>query len=519
MKALNHFANDAASAIERVSLGDRLRTAEQRYRQLAENAPDIVFRYEIYPQPGFTYVNPVVEATTGYSADEHYSCSDVGLRSVHADDYDLMGSLFQGRFSGAHTVALRHVHREGKLIWLEHRAMLFHDQNGRVVAIEGIARDITERRSLEDQLRQSQKMEAIGLLAGGVAHDFNNLLTIINGYSEVILNDYNPSEHIAEKVDQIKRAGEQAAALTSKLLAFSRKRVSQPRAANPNIAIENSSQILRRIIGEDIELVVTLQPGLGSIRVDPNQLDQILMNLVVNARDAMPDGGRLTIETRDEGQWVVLTVRDSGCGMDAATKSRAFEPFFTTKECGRGTGLGLSIVYGAVTECGGRIRIVSEPGEGAAFEISLPRVGEELFALPEEAIPIPPLARSETILVVEDDEAIRAFIATVLAKAGYEVLHAGDGEEALNIMRKHHGQIELLLTDIVMPRMGGMKLLETARAQGYGSKVVFMSGYSEESFRTDGRLDSAILQLNKPFSINQLLGTVYTALASGRRVA
>jgi PAS domain S-box-containing protein len=512
MKALNILASAAASALERVTLVDRLRTAEQRYRRLAENAPDVVYHYEIVPQPGFSYVSPVVKAITGYSPEEHYTNPENGLKMVHQDDRPLMETLLRGGFPSGSAVAVRCLHRNGTLIWLEHRAILSRDANDRVIALEGIARDITERRVLEAQLRQSQKMEAIGLLAGGVAHDFNNLLMIINTYSELILSDDKPATAVVDKVEQIRKAGDHAAALTRQLLAFGRKQVFQPRILNVNTIIESTLKILRRVIGEDVELSAKLQPRLGAVRADPDQVEQILMNLVVNARDAMPDGGKLIIETRDDGPDVMLSVTDTGCGMDAETQARVFEPFFTTKEPGKGTGLGLSIVYGAVKQSGGRIRIISARGKGATFQICLPRV-DEMTIPPQKAPPsVGALNGSETILVVEDDPGVRLLISAVLQKGGYRLLLATDGKEALQVCRQHEGPIALVLSDIVMPGMSGTRLIEELTDQNPGMRVLYMSGYPNHMALADSRRDSSIPLLQKPFTPTQLLQHVRDAL-------
>ena len=508
VKALNILAGTAAAAIERVSLVERLWSAEQRYRRLAENAPDIVFRYELHPQPGFSYVNPVVREITGYTAEEHYEDPDLGLRMVHPADRPILESLLRGEYSSGCAVTLRYRHRDGNTIWLEHRAIPARDDDGRLMAVEGIARDITERRALEEQLRQSQKMEAIGLLAGGVAHDFNNQLTIINGYSQLILVEDEPSASIVDKVDQIMKAGDHAAVLTRQLLAFGRRQMLQPRVLDLNAIVESAMKMLRRVIGEHIELLAHLQSGLGLVKVDPAQVEQILMNLAVNSRDAMPQGGTFTIATRDAGSDVVLTVSDTGCGMDAATQSRIFEPFFTTKEPGRGTGLGLAIVYGAVKQSEGSIRLFSEPGKGAEFEITLPRANEAGAQPSVEDKKIGIRKGSETILVVEDDEGVRRLVCGTLRKSGYRVLHASDGQEAFEIYQESDLPIALILTDLVMPRMSGTALVEKLKEINRAVRVLFMSGYAEHPVVAGNYRDSGIPFLQKPFSSENLLAAV-----------
>ncbi len=313
-KALNILASVAASAIERVSLLTRLRGAEQRYRRLTENAPDIVFRYELYPRPCVTYINPTVKAITGYAPEEFYLDPKLSTKIVHPEDRPLMEKVLRGRSPSGSAINLRFLHRNGNVIWIEQRHMLVEEQNGRL-AIEGIARDITGRRQMEDELRHAQKMEAIGRLAGGVAHDFNNLLTVINGYSDLLLNEFPGTSQVRENLVEIKRAGERAAALTRQLLAFGRRQMLQPTVLNVNTIVENNSKMIRRILGEGIELVTSLDPDLRLVKADTGQIEQILMNLVVNSRDAMPQGGKLTIETRN----VALEETSARNGLSANT--------------------------------------------------------------------------------------------------------------------------------------------------------------------------------------------------------
>ena len=353
-KAMNILAGVAASAIERVSLLTRLRGAEQRYRRLTENAPDIVFRYELFPRPCVTYINPTVKAITGYAPEEFYLDAKLSTKIVHPDDRPLMEKVLRGRSPSGSAINLRFLHRNGNVIWIEQRHMLVEEQNGRL-AIEGIARDITGRRQMEEELRHGQKMEAIGRLAGGVAHDFNNLLTVVNGYADLLLNEFPDASQVRDNLVEIKRAGERASALTRQLLAFGRRQMLQATVLNVNTIVENNSKMIRRILGDGIEFVTSLDPNLRSVKADTGQIEQILMNLVVNSRDAMPQGGKLTIETRnvtlDEtsaqsglsgimGSHAMLVVTDTGSGMDPAIQSRIFEPFFTTKESGREQALG-----------------------------------------------------------------------------------------------------------------------------------------------------------------------------------
>ncbi len=367
------------------------------------------------------------------------------------------------------------------------------DPAGALIGSMGILMDLTEQKKLEDQLRQAQKMEAIGQLAGGVAHDFNNLLTIITGYSDILLARLRPGAKEMDLVNQIKHAGDRAASLTRQLLAFGRKQLFQVRILDLAEVIQNLGKMLRRLIGEDIELIIRNDPHLGLIKADPGQIEQVLMNLATNARDAMPAGGTLTISTSNveltrngvgqlpdirPGPYVLLEVRDTGCGMNEATLARIFEPFFTTKDVGKGTGLGLATVYGIVKQSQGHIDVESQPGLGTTFRIWLPRQEEthlNLATSRESALVLP--AGKETVLLVEDEDAVRKLLGQVLQFRGYQVLEARTGEEALQLCRQHQGKIALLVTDVIMPGMNGRQLVEQVSAAQPDLKVLYMSGY------------------------------------------
>jgi two-component system, cell cycle sensor histidine kinase and response regulator CckA len=389
--------------------------------------------------------------------------------------------------------------------------------------------DITERRALEEQFRQAQKLESVGRLAGGVAHDFNNLLTAINGYADLLLR--SPSVEGAQRgrVSEIRRAGERAAGLTRQLLAFSRKQVLQPKLLDLNLIVSDTETMLRRMIGEDVQLHTNLAPGLHAVRADPGQVEQVLMNLAVNARDAMPGGGHLTIETRnvslDEayagrhvavrpGDYVMMAVSDNGVGMDEATRRQIFEPFFTTKEAGKGTGLGLSTVYGIVKQSGGNVWVYSEVGEGTTFKIYLPRDGQEAAAergggQAPEALP----SGDETVLLVEDDETVREMTKEALELSGFVVVAAGHGEEALRVCREHRGPIDILLTDVVMPQMGGRTLVERlAEAGRRDLPVIFMSGYTDDAVVRHGILREDVNFIQKPFTPDVLVRKIRAVL-------
>lgn len=377
---------------------------------------------------------------------------------------------------------------------------------GAVVA----AHDISERKQLEEQLRQAQKMEAVGRLAGGIAHDFNNLLTAIMGYSELILRRLSDGDPMRQDAEEINKAGQRASSLTRQLLAFSRKQVLQPRVLDLNSVVSELQKMLTRSIGEDIELVAKLAPGLGCVQADPGHIEQVIVNLVVNARDAMPSGGVLTIQTAniDTGderpsvipsrQYVLLSVSDTGCGISDDVQSRIFEPFFTTKDAGKGTGLGLATVYGIVEQWGGRILVDSELGKGATFRILLPRLAQATEPMRgQQRRAQVPSRGSETILLVEDDEAIRKLAREVLEMSGYEILESRNADEALVFCEKYKGEIHLMLTDIVMPGLSGRALVHCIEPLRPGMKVLYMSGYSGEPL---GMLDPDTPFIAKPFS-------------------
>ena len=384
--------------------------------------------------------------------------------------------------------------------------------------VVSFAHEITERKRLEEQLRQAQKMEAIGRLAGGVAHDFNNILTAILGHSEILLGTLEAASPHRRQMEQIRRSAQRASTLTGQLLAFSRKQLLQPKVLDPNDLISNLGAMLQRLIGEDIELVEKLAPAAGNVRVDPGQLEQVVANLVVNARDAMPKGGRLTLRTSpvilDEeaarqlgtrlGPYVLLEVEDNGCGMDAETRSHVFEPFFTTKRSGKGTGLGLSTVYGIVTQSGGHVDVESTPGQGTCFRIYLPRVDAPAISQSGRVFINTVPRGQETILLAEDDAAVRDFLQEVLSRQGYRVLVAADGPEALRVAELHTGHIHLLLTDVIMPKMIGRELAERIEVLRPGIRVLFISGYPGDTIIEQGVLSPELSFVQKPFTVGDL---------------
>lgn len=386
-----------------------------------------------------------------------------------------------------------------------------HGQSlGAVVALH----DITDRKVLEEQLRQSQKLEAVGSLAGGVAHDFNNLLTVIGGYSQMLMQQMGPSDPNYGSLEEIARASDRAAALTRQLLAFSRKQILEPKILNLNAIVLDMEKMLQRLLPANIEMVAALNEDIGQIKADPGQIEQVLLNLVVNARDAMPEGGRLVVKTGntdlDEtycrshtdvsaGPYVVLTVSDTGSGMSAETQTRVFEPFFTTKEVGKGTGLGLSTVLGIVQQSGGTVGIYSEVGSGTTFRVYLPRIASTLEAERRQTVAPVHAQGTETILIVEDDARVRKLARLVLESAGYTVLPATDGQDALGILEKRPGRVHLVLTDIVMPGMSGPELLSRIREDHPGCKGLYMSGYSDKALASGQFPQSEAPLIQKPF--------------------
>ena len=393
------------------------------------------------------------------------------------------------------------------------------DSEGEVTGVIGIALDVTERKHLAEQLRQSQKMQAVGQLAGGVAHDFNNLLMVVKGHAEILLNRIPANSPLRSNAESVDRAADRAAALTRQLLAFSRMQVLRPRVLDLNEVVSGMTKMFSRVIGENIEMTFVPASHLGRVKADPGQIEQVLLNLVVNARDAMPDGGRLTIETtniqldRDysathhniqPGPWIMLTVTDTGCGMDAKTQARIFEPFFTTKEQGKGTGLGLATVYGVVKQSGGFIYVYSEVGQGTTFKVYLPMVVAEVDKEAAEKAPALPPRGSETVLFVEDEESVRELVVEYLRGAGYRVLEACDGAQALQMAAAHNGTIDILVTDVVMPRISGRELASQIAAARPNVKVLFISGYTDDSIFRHGVLQGGVAYLQKPFNLKSI---------------
>jgi PAS domain S-box-containing protein len=511
------------------------RAAEERLRKLSRVVEQSPASIVITDASGaIEYVNPRFSEVSGYSAEEVLGKNPRILKSGETPQEvyeDLWRTI---RAGGVWAGDLLNRKKDGTLFWEQAQIGPVLDARGEVTHYVAIKEDITDRKRAETalqetqrQLLQSQKVEAIGRLAGGVAHDFNNLLGVISGYGEMLARRLPATDPGRRHLDQILRAAERAAGLTRQLLAFSRRQVLQPRVVDLNALVADTEAMLRRLIGEDVELSVRADPELASVRVDPGQIEQVVMNLAVNARDAMPRGGRLSIETAnvvlDEryarsheavkpGRYVMLAISDTGVGMDAATQARIFEPFFTTKP-GSGTGLGLATVYGIVKQSGGYIWVYSEPGRGTTFRIYFPRVEE----LPEAAAAPAPAESPgghETVLLVEDQEALRGVVRESLEGLGYRVLEAPDGKGALELAAAAREPIHLLLTDVIMPRMSGVELAERLRARHEGLRVVFMSGYTDDVVTRSGLLAQRGRLLQKPFTTPVLARTLREALAT-----
>jgi two-component system cell cycle sensor histidine kinase/response regulator CckA len=478
-----------------------------------------------------TWVNPAFTRITGFSAIEATGRKPSILRSGKHDDavYDtlwqtiLAGQVWDGE--------LTNMRKDGQLYLEAQTITPVRDTRGEISHFVSVKRDVSQRRRFEEQLRQSQKMEAVGRLAGGVAHDFNNILGVIMGYAEILKRRIPTADPLQGKVAEILKAADSAAGLTRQLLAFSRKQVLQPRVLDLNLVVADMDKMLRRLIGEDIELKTSLREPLGSVQADPGQIEQVLMNLVVNARDAMPGAGSLLIETAAveldassltlhpgarPGPHILLAVSDTGEGMDKETVSRVFEPFFTTKALGKGTGLGLSTVYGIVEQSGGHIEVYSEKGLGTTFKVYLPRIEGTATRARLEAAPRPPLAVSETILLVEDEPSLRAMIRETLGDGGYSVLEAGTPRQALDVAAAHQGPIDAVLTDVIMPGMSGRELAERLSPLRPKAPVIYMSGYTDDAIGHHGLLDAGTLFLQKPFTANALLWKVNEALGATR---
>ena len=519
------IAGVALDITERKRAEDDLRDSERRLRTLFETVNLIVLGLD--SQGTVDYVNPFLLQLTGYARDEALGSNWVERFLPTAQQAEMSGVFLELLERDIHphyrNPIVTKAGEERMISW--HNTVL-RDAQGRPTGTLSIGEDITEHQRLEEQFRQAQKMEAVGRLAGGVAHDFNNMLTVITSYSTLLLDDMDPTDARREDLEEIRKAAAGAAGLTRQLLAFSRQQVLELRVLDLNEIVGGAGKMLQRLIGEDIALVTVLAPDLGSVKADPGQIEQVIMNLAVNARDAMPDGGKLTIETSNvelgeaytlehrpvsPGAYVLLSVSDAGTGMDEATKAHLFEPFFTTKEKGRGTGLGLATVYGIVKQSGGFVWVYSEPGHGTTLKIYLPRVNEAPPDLPHGRSP-EALHGTETILLAEDSAGVRAVAREVLQRNGYAVIQASDGRAALELAAAHSGPIHLLVTDVIMPGMSGRQLADRLRDERPELKVLFVSGYTDDAIIRHGILEPGIAFLQKPFTPDALARKVREVL-------
>ncbi len=501
------------------------RQSQHRYETLVNSIDGIVWEAEPRTMQ-FTFVSRQAERLLGYPVMEWLVLPDFWKSHVHPDDRSRVLALSLKAVEEQQTqdFECRMLAADGRWIWL--RDIVSASRNGdgeAALKLQGVMLDITRQKQAEEalhqseeQFRQSQKMEAIGRMAGGIAHDFNNLLTAITGYSELLLQVPELDGGVRGNLEEIRKAAGRAAGLTHQLLAFSRRQVLRPVVLDLNMLVANIHKMLRRVIGEDIELVTVLGTELGRIKADPGQLEQVVMNLVVNARDAMPIGGTLTIETANKeldeeyarthvptrpGSYVMLAITDTGVGMNSNTLARIFEPFFTTKEQGKGTGLGLSTVYGIIKQSDGFIWAYSEPERGTSFKVYLPRVEGEAV-VPAETIerPMELPHGTETVLLVEDEESVRNLVRTILQEFGYTVLEASHGGEALRVAIRHEGPIHVMLTDVVMPLMSGRQLTDKLAPLRPEMKVIYMSGYMDHTVVHAGILEPGTVFLQKPFT-------------------
>jgi len=475
------------------------------------------------------YNSPSYEKVLGYSAEELEKTS--AYEQIHPDDLPAVRAAAQeARTSGVgRRLEYRIRHKNGAWRVLESTASAVRDKEGKVEKLVIVNRDITERRDLERQLVLSQRLEAVGKLSGGIAHDFNNLLGVIIGYTEALQESIRPEDPMRDAIDEIHKAGQRAATLTQQLLAFSRKQVLEPKILDANAIIADMQKMLHRLIGEDIALKFESGAELGSVKADRGQLEQVILNLAVNARDAMPQGGELTISTSNAeltekdtlqyryvipGEYVLLKVSDTGTGMDAQTQSHIFEPFFTTKEKGKGTGLGLATVYGVVKQSEGYIWVDSAVGKGTTFRIYLPRAKGTAQETALEKENTKRTVQAGTILLVEDEESLRKLTRKILADVGYAVLEAGNAEEAIQVATASSGTIDVLLTDVVMPGISGGELAKKLSAEFPHIRVLFMSGYTDGAIEVRGNLKPGLVVLRKPFTRDALLHAIEDAMAA-----
>jgi PAS domain S-box-containing protein len=502
-------------------IGERLASerarseTEAKYKMFVEQVAAVSYIAEVGIHGEWLYVSPQVETIFGYKPEEWLTSSGQWMRYVLEEDHPAIQTAEDACFQGKRFQAEYRLRRkDGQIIWVSDTAVVVPGSDSHPL-MEGIIVDITERRQLENQLQQARRMEAVGRLAGGVAHDFNNLLTIIRGYVELALNRTTRQPELEGNLRHISDASERAGALVQQLLAFSRKQVLKPKVLDLNGIVLSMDKLVRRLMSENIEMKTLVAKNIGTVKADPSQVEQVILNLIVNARDAMPDGGKLVMQTgeveleaslgQDEmtvvpGRYVTLSVSDTGVGINAETLPHIFEPFYSTKESGRGTGLGLSTVYGIVKQSGGYISVDSETGKGTTFRVYLPRVGDAIQAKPASEKSGGNIKGSETILLVEDEPAVRELTRMVLAESGYTVISAANPEDAVRIAGNHGSEIHLLLTDVVMPGMSGHDLAKHLTAKHPYLRVLYMSGYAYDVFAQKDALEEGLPFLQKPFT-------------------
>src|SRR5579871_523448 len=500
---------------ERVRAERAKAEAESKYQMIVEKVAAISYIAELGMEGSWRYVSPQIETILGYTQAEWIMGSKKWVRHVHPDDVAAVQEAENACMAGmAFQAEYRLMRKDGRLIWVSDSAVVVQGTDGTPV-MEGIIVDVTERKQLEGQLQQSRRMEAVGRLAGGIAHDFNNLLTIIKGYTELALQRKDVSNAAKVDIERIDDASERAAGLVRQLLAFSRKQVLQPKNLDLNSIVLGLEKLLRRLIGEDVEMKTVVAAGLGTIKADPAQVEQVLMNLVVNARDAMPKGGKILVETSNidldkayasehvsvkPGKYVMLAVTDSGTGMSPETIAHIFEPFFTTKGGTKGTGLGLATVYGIVKQSGGYIWVYSEPENGSTFKVYFPRVDEEAEKSSRKKRDTKTERGSETVLLIEDDDAVRELAEVILTGQGYKVICANGPKRAEEIANERAGEIDLILTDVIMPTMSGRDLVKRLGARNKKMRVLYMSGYTDNVIAQGGILEEGLAFLQKPFT-------------------